>query len=88
MTVRNNKDKIIQFRYGDDSVDTVRVENQHLPLTEMSLDKVYAHYHMPSDNLKDKVFTTSYTKPAIRRIKQQKTVLETRIKECLNYLRF
>ena len=46
MTVRNNKNKIIQFRYGDDSVDTVRVENQHLPLVEMTLDEVYAHYHI------------------------------------------
>ena len=26
MTVRNNKGKIIQYRYGDDSVDTVKVE--------------------------------------------------------------
>ena len=86
MTVRNNKNKIIQFRYGDDSVDTVRVENQYLPLTEMSLEEVYAHYHMPSDNLKDKIFTTSYTKPAIRRIKQQKTDLENKTKGVLEFM--
>ena len=83
MTVRNNKNKIIQFRYGDDSVDTVRVENQYLPLVEMTLDEVYAHYHMPSDNLKDKIFTTSYTKPTIKRIKQQQQQLINRVKDLL-----
>ena len=28
MTVRNNKNKIIQFTYGDDGIDTTKVENQ------------------------------------------------------------
>ncbi len=83
MTVRNNKNKIVQFKYGDDSFDTVRVENQYLPLTEMSLEEVYAHYHMPSDNLKDKVFTTSYTPQAIKRMKKQTTELVTKTTEVL-----
>ena len=33
MTVRNNKQKIVQFNYGDDGIDTVRVENQILPIS-------------------------------------------------------
>ena len=28
MTVRNNKQKIIQFAYGDDGFDIIKVENQ------------------------------------------------------------
>ena len=28
MTVRNNKNKIIQFKYGDDGMDPIKVENQ------------------------------------------------------------
>ena len=70
----------VQFKYGDDAVDTVKVENQNIPLTEMSLEEVYAHYHMPSDNLKDKIFTTSYTKPTITRIGKQKEQLNIKIK--------
>ena len=31
MTVRNSKGKIIQFSYGDDGFDTIKVENQILP---------------------------------------------------------
>ena len=32
MTVRNNKNKVIQFTYGDDNVDPTKVESQQLPL--------------------------------------------------------
>ena len=80
MTVRNNKGKIVQFRYGNDSFDTVKVEAQYIPLVEMSLEDIYAHFHMPSDNLKDKVFTTAYTKSTVRRLNTQKADLD---KKCL-----
>ena len=29
MTVRNNKNKIIQFCYGDDNINPMKTENQH-----------------------------------------------------------
>ena len=29
MTVRNNKNKIIQFKYGDDNIVTTKVESQN-----------------------------------------------------------
>jgi DNA-directed RNA polymerase II subunit RPB1 len=71
MTVRNNKNKIIQYSYGDDGIDPIRVESQILPLVNMSIDEIYSHYQMPSDNIKDDVFTTSYTKPTLKRLKNQ-----------------
>ena len=71
MTVRNNKGKIVQFKYGDDGFDTIRIENQKFRLAEMTNEEIYAHFQMPSDNLKDKIFTTSYTKAAIKRMKKQ-----------------
>ena len=77
MTVRNNRNKIVQFQYGDDGFDPVRVENQNLPLVKMTLEEIYAHFHMPSDDLKDAIFTTSYTKDTIRRMKKQKGQLNT-----------
>ena len=84
MSVRNNKQKIVQFKYGDDGFDTVRVENQNLPLTDMSLEEIYAHYHMPNDNLKDKIYTTSYTKSAISRMNKQKSDLNKMTLSILN----
>lgn len=86
MTVRNNKRKIIQFTYGDDGFDTVRVENQILPVVQMSLEEIYAHYQMPSDDLKDAVYTTSYTKAALRRLKTQRKSLVNRCKELIEFV--
>jgi DNA-directed RNA polymerase II subunit RPB1 len=80
MSVRNSKGKVVQFRYGNDSFDTIKVEAQYIPLVEMSLEDIYAHFHMPSDNLKDKVFTTAYTKTAVKRLSSQKSDLD---KKCL-----
>jgi DNA-directed RNA polymerase II subunit RPB1 len=85
MTVRNNKQKIVQYLYGDDGIDTVRVENQILPLVSMSLEDIYAHFHMPMDDLKDAIFTTSYTKAAITKMKKQKTELDEKCKKYINY---
>ena len=80
MTVRNNRNKVVQFQYGDDGFDPVRVENQNLPLVKMTLEEIYAHFHMPSDDLKDAIFTTSYTKDTIRRMKKQKGQLNEKCK--------
>lgn len=46
MTVRNNYGKIIQFRYGEDGMDSIRVENQFVSLVEMSVEDIYLHYDM------------------------------------------
>ncbi len=67
MTVRNNKNKVIQFSYGEDSIDTVKVENQDLPLASMSIQDIYAHYSIPDeDNLSKKGLGNIFTKKALR----------------------
>ena len=86
MSVRNSKGKIVQFRYGNDSFDTIKVEAQYIPLVEMSLEDIYAHFHMPSDNLKDKVFTTAYTKAAVKRLNSQKGDLDKKCFEMNNMM--
>jgi DNA-directed RNA polymerase beta' subunit len=73
MTVRNNKGKIIQFEYGDDNFDSTKVENQILPLAEMSLEDIYMHYDLPGlseaeNNLRMSIFT----KPTISRMNKQR----------------
>ena len=49
MTVRNNKNKIIQYSYGDDGFDPVFVESQQIPFTNMNIEEIYGHYQMPND---------------------------------------
>ena len=75
MTVRNNKNKIIQFTYGDDNFDTITVENQKLPLVSMSLEDIYLHFDMSVD--KNIIL---YTSDTLKRIKKQKTELKNKCK--------
>ena len=86
MTVRNNKQKIVQFQYGDDGIDTVRVENQLLPLVGMSLEEIYAHFHFPSENDTTSVFMTPYTKGAAGRMKKQQNDLSEKSKSYIEYM--
>ena len=88
MTVRNNKNKIIQYSYGDDGFDPVKVEFQSIPLTNMTLEEIYAHFQMPSDNVKDEVYTTSYTKPTLKRIAKESVgfPLKERCKKLVDYM--
>ena len=86
MTVRNNKQKIVQFHYGDDGIDTVRVEDQILPLVSMNLEEIYAHFHMPSENEANSLFSTPYTKGASNRMKKQKQELIELNEKYIDYM--
>jgi DNA-directed RNA polymerase II subunit RPB1 len=80
MTVRNNKERIVQFAYGDDGIDTVKVENQSLPLVSMSLDEIYAHYYVSTNDDKDGILMTVFTKTAVSRMKKHARDLEVKTK--------
>jgi DNA-directed RNA polymerase II subunit RPB1 len=86
MTVRNNKNKIIQFAYGDDNIDPTKVENQNLQLATATREEIYAHFQMPLDDSSDAIVTTNYTKAAIKRIKKQKDNLVTKTHEMITYM--
>jgi DNA-directed RNA polymerase II subunit RPB1 len=85
-TVRNNKNKIIQFRYGDDNIDTTKVENISLPLTSMSVEDIYSHYQIPSDDISDEVVTANYTKSTIKRMNKQQEELKKQTEEIIDYM--
>ena len=86
MTVRNNKNKIIQYTYGDDGIDPVKVESQGLGFITMSIEEIYGHYQMPTDKTKDSIYTTLYTKQAYNRFKKQKTELDKKCKDYIDYI--
>ena len=86
MTVRNNKGRVIQFSYGEDGIDPVKVESQIMPLANMGLDEIYAHYHMPSSDPKDVVFTSAFTKGVISRMKKQKAENDVKCKQWIDYM--
>jgi DNA-directed RNA polymerase II subunit RPB1 len=49
MTVRSSKSKIVQFSYGDNCVDPIKIENQELPIIDMTVQDIYSHFAVIMD---------------------------------------
>jgi DNA-directed RNA polymerase II subunit RPB1 len=64
-TVRNHMGKIVQFSYGDNGFDSCKVENQIIPLVEMSIEDIYMRYDLTA--IMDKHPFTKETKTKISR---------------------
>ena len=75
MTIRTNKNKIVQFAYGEDNIDTVKVENQSIPIVSMSVQDIYAHYLIPEEKSKVKTLNNIFLKNTMTRYKKQNTDL-------------
>jgi DNA-directed RNA polymerase II subunit RPB1 len=71
MTVRTNKNKIVQFAYGDDNIDTTKVENQQIPIVSMSTQDIYSHYLLPDDNSSNQILGNIFLKNVLARYKKQ-----------------
>ena len=81
MTVRNNKNKIIQYKYGGDNIETTKIESQIIDLAQMTIEEVYAHFQVPLDDTTNEMFTTNYTKEAVKRLKRQKGSIKCKIRD-------
>jgi DNA-directed RNA polymerase beta' subunit len=71
MTIRTNKNKIVQFAYGDDGIDTTKVENQIIPIVSMSTQDIYAHFNIPDETSKSKILSNIFLKNTLTRFKKQ-----------------
>jgi DNA-directed RNA polymerase II subunit RPB1 len=71
MTVRTNKGKIVEFSYGDDAIDPIKVENQPIPLVSMSVQDIYAHFNMPDEPGKMKMLSQFFLKNTMSRFKKE-----------------
>jgi DNA-directed RNA polymerase II subunit RPB1 len=78
MTVRNNKGKIIQYSYGDDGVDPVKVENQFLPVVSMSVEDIFNHFSILEEAKKGGA--SPFMPAAITRMRQQSAECNERLK--------
>jgi DNA-directed RNA polymerase II subunit RPB1 len=85
MTIRNNKNKIIQFSYGDDNISPMNVENQSLPLAKMTLEDIYMHYQIPQ-NIKDNDILSVFTKKTISKMKKEKVKLNNKTKKVIDMM--
>jgi len=71
MTVRTNKGKLVEFSYGDDGIDPIKVENQPMPLVSMSVQEIYAHFNIPNETGSMKMLSQFFLKNAMTRFKKQ-----------------
>lgn len=88
-TVRNNMGKIVQFTYGEDGVDTTRVENQNIGLVNMSIDDIYMYYDlvgMADGEGENKDMLNIYTKETIKRFKTQREKTKSKCREHIDQL--
>lgn len=73
MTIRTSKNKIVQFAYGDDNVDTVKVESQEVPIVGMTVQEIYDHFNLPEDSDKMKTLKNIFLQNTLARYKKQNT---------------
>jgi len=86
MTVRTNKNKIVQFSYGEDNIDTVKVENQSIPLVTMTTQEIYSHYIILEESTKQTLLTNIFLKPTVTRHKKQATMYATKMQEYIEMM--
>ena len=98
-TVRNNKNKIIQFSYGGTNFDTVHIENMKFDLLDMTLNNLYERYNyafvndLYSSNTNDinskslnKHLKLIYTHETFLLFKKQLKELNIRSKQDIEYM--
>jgi DNA-directed RNA polymerase II subunit RPB1 len=83
MTIRTNKNKIVQFQYGDDSIDTTKAEDQEMPIVEMSTQDIYNHYLIPEENGKVKTLSNIFLKNTMTRVRKQKNDYENEMNKLI-----
>ena len=86
MTVRNNKNKIIQFEYGTDGINTMKVETIKLPIVKMSQEELYSHFQIPNDKDIRNFMISNYDNNAKKRFKKQKKELIAKTKVILKFI--
>lgn len=67
-TVRNNKNKIIQFKYGGTSFDTTYIENLQFGLIKMNMNDIYEYFNYTFEN-QDKHLKLIYSPDALKQFK-------------------
>ncbi len=86
MTVRTNKGKIVQFTYGDDNIDNVKVENQGIPIVKMSTQEIFAHYMVPDEKGMLKSLNNIFLKNTMTRYKKQMSEMYTICEKYTNFM--
>jgi DNA-directed RNA polymerase beta' subunit len=88
MTVRNSKNRIVQFSYGEDGIDTVKIEHSNMNFIAMTPDEIYAHFYVPvgGDSETTSELKAVFSKTAFSRMKKQQKLCDEKSKKYTEYL--
>ena len=86
MTIRTNKNKIVQFCYGDDNIDTIKVEEQSIPIVTMSSQDIYAHYLVPDGEGSVKSLNNIFLKNLLTRYRKQNDEFLEKTQKYIDYM--
>ena len=86
MTIRTNKNKIVQFSYGDDNIDTIKVEDQNIHIVSMSTQDIYAHYLIPEEKSSIKTLGNIFLKNTLARHKKQNKEFMAKTQEYIDMM--
>ena len=86
MTVRTNKNKIVQFCYGDDNIDAIKVESQQIPIVSMSIQNIYAHFIIPEESGSIKTLNNIFLKNTMARHKKQIQEHKTKTQKNIDFM--
>lgn len=87
MTVRSNKNHIIQFIYGNDSIDSTKTETQHVSLASMTIQDIYEYYCIVFDSSEmNKTLSLIYNNDTLRRHKEQINELKEKNIALINFM--
>ena len=79
-TVRNNKNKVIQFSYGGTNFDTIHIENMNFELVEKEINEIYEYFTYDFKHRK-KHLALIYEKSKISKMQAEKDELTLRTKQ-------
>ena len=87
MTLRNSHQKIVQFSYGEDSIDTIKVENQILPIINMNIQDIYNHFNIVSEGKnKYKTITGMFIKPVHTRLRKEEDTYDVEMNKYIELI--
>jgi DNA-directed RNA polymerase II subunit RPB1 len=90
LTVRTSKNRIVQYVYGDDGMDPMRVETQDLPLVRMTVQQVYAHFVVPVGTANESEWTSAVRHvfvPALHaRMQEEQEALRQRTQDTVDWM--
>jgi len=86
MTVRNERDQIIQFIYGGDGFDATRIERQRIEVLEPDCKQFYNRYKWKKKEMKQSIVKTVFNK--FKKNKQADSILNDEYTRIINYRQY